>query len=85
MSIAGKKMKKTLKIKMLLLALFLLNNITYSQELTLALSINIALNKNERISQYQEKLKQKEIEDLASWGNFLPIYPWNMATENHFE
>lgn len=35
--------------------------------------INIALMNNDKIKQYNEKLKQKEFQDLQSWGNFLPV------------
>ena len=43
-----------------------------AQELTIKDALNIALNNNEKIKQYKEKLEQKEYEVLTAWGNFLP-------------
>ncbi len=42
------------------------------QPLTLEQAITIALQKNETIQQYQEKLAQKEKANYEAWGNFLP-------------
>jgi len=47
-----------------------------AQELKLNLTdaVSIALQNNERIKQYHEKVEQKEFEDLSAWGNFLPAF-----------
>lgn len=43
-----------------------------AQPLTLPDAVQIALRNNERVKQYQEKLKQKQFADREAWGNFLP-------------
>ena len=43
-----------------------------AQQLTLDGAVEQALKKNERISQYQERVRQREYLNLESWGNFLP-------------
>ena len=44
----------------------------YSQPLTLQGAINLALQNNNKVKQFNEKYEQKKFEDLGSWGNFLP-------------
>lgn len=61
-------LNKTIKIGIMILVPFMLK----AQELSLDDAVNIALEKNEIVQQYQAKLKGKEFENLASWGNFLP-------------
>jgi outer membrane protein TolC len=46
--------------------------IGYAQALTLDAAIVTALQKNERISQYQERVAQKDDGTKEAWGNFLP-------------
>jgi outer membrane protein TolC len=41
-------------------------------EITLGGSIELALKNNERVLQYQERSKQKSLDDLGALGNFLP-------------
>ncbi|HLP16147.1 MAG TPA: TolC family protein [Bacteroidota bacterium] len=43
-----------------------------AQTLTLDEAIRSALQKNERIGQYEERLEQKEYGNKEAWGNFLP-------------
>lgn len=43
-----------------------------AQVLTLETAIGSALEKNERIGQYQERVRQKEFGSREAWGNFLP-------------
>ena len=43
-----------------------------AQQLTLDGAVEQALKKNERVSQYRERVRQKEFQNLESWGNFLP-------------
>ncbi|MFH0733817.1 MAG: TolC family protein [bacterium] len=43
-----------------------------AQELNLKGAIDMALTNNDKIKQYEEKLKQKEYDVKTSWGNFLP-------------
>lgn len=61
-------LNKTIRIGILLLIPFILK----AQELTLEDAIDIALEKNETVQQYQSRLESREFENLASWGNFLP-------------
>lgn len=53
----------------------------YAQNLSLSLSdaINLALNNNQTIKQYEAKLKQKEYDYLASYGNFLPAINFDFS------
>ena len=60
------------KIVMVLLSLLVFQSIHFAQNLTLGDAINLALEKNEKILEYKSKLKGKEYENKASWGNFLP-------------
>lgn len=43
-----------------------------AQQLTLSDAIDLALSNNNKIKQYEEKLSQKEYENISAWGNFLP-------------
>lgn len=61
-------MKLLIKISPLLL----LSLTLFGQNLSLQDAINLALQKNDQIKQYQEKLAQKDFEDLSALGNFLP-------------
>ena len=61
-------LNKTIKIGILLFIPFMLQ----AQELNLEDAINIALMKNDIVQQYQSRLKSKEYENSAAWGNFLP-------------
>ncbi len=63
-------MKKFIQ-KTLILFLFF-QFISFAQSITLNDAINMALEKNEKILEYKSKLKEKEYENIASWGNFLP-------------
>lgn len=66
---------KLSKTKCLLILFLTPFTVFIAQDLRLTLNdaLTIALQKNDRIKQYQEKLTQKENEELASWGNFLPV------------
>lgn len=56
----------------ILLTLLLFQSINFAQNLKLDDAINLALEKNEKILEYRSKLKGKEYENKAAWGNFLP-------------
>ena len=43
-----------------------------AQPLTLRGAVAQALLRNERIRQYEERLRQKDCQNLEAWGNFLP-------------
>jgi outer membrane protein TolC len=45
---------------------------TSAQQLTMSGAISLATQRNERILQYQERIRQKEYQDLEATGNFLP-------------
>lgn len=66
-------MKITYCTKILILS-FLISSSLLAQELKLSLSnaVSIALSNNEKIKQFQEKVAQKEFEELSAYGNFLP-------------
>ncbi len=71
-----------LKICLLVtLPLVLVNNLT-AQTTTLDEAINSALQNNNKIKQYKEKLTQKEFQNLEAWGNFLPAVDFQ-ASYNH--
>ena len=53
-----------------LLAATSLSPVMLAQRLTLSNAVDIALKNNERIHQYEERLKQKKYEDYETWGNF---------------
>jgi len=62
------------KIKLILLSLIMFIPCSFAQQrVHMEDVINIALTNNDKIKQYNEKLKQKEFQDLESWGNFLPV------------
>jgi len=54
------------------LAVAILTPTVVAQHLTLRDAVEIALKNNERIRQYEERLKQKNYQNLEAWGNFLP-------------
>jgi outer membrane protein TolC len=53
-----------------------------AQRLTLPEAVDIALKNNERIHQYEERLKQKQYDNFEAWGNFLPSITFN-GSYNH--
>jgi len=61
-----------MKLKNKLIPILFLSLSIFGQNLSLQDAINIALQKNDRIKQYEEKLSQKEFDDLSALGNFLP-------------
>lgn len=46
---------------------------TFSQTMTLNDAINTALINNPKIKQYKNRLTQKEYDNMAAFGNFLPV------------
>lgn len=65
----------SIKMKILFFViLFSISPVNYSQKLPLNLNeaIEISLNNNKMIKQYDEKLIQKELQNFSAWGNFLP-------------
>ncbi|MCX7875794.1 MAG: TolC family protein [Melioribacteraceae bacterium] len=56
-------------------------SIINAQQISLSLqdAVNLALNNNSLIKQYEEKLKQKEFDYLASLGNFLPSLNFGLS------
>ncbi len=55
-----------------------------AQRLTLPEAVDIALKNNERIHQYEERLKQKKYDNNEAWGNFLPSISFN-GSYNHMD
>lgn len=45
----------------------------FAQSISLDEAVEFALKHNSKISRYEEKLKQKQFDDLGSIGNFLPV------------
>jgi outer membrane protein TolC len=73
-SFIGDLMTKVKTGVILILSLFIFAPCSFSQQkVNMQDVINIALMNNDKIKQYNEKLKQKEFQDLQSWGNFLPV------------
>ncbi|HPN38171.1 MAG TPA: TolC family protein [Melioribacteraceae bacterium] len=52
--------------------LFFITSLVFAQELTISEAVNLALDNNEKIKQYKERLEQKEYDLYTAWGNFLP-------------
>ena len=52
-----------------------------AQDLNLSLkdAVELALVNNPKIKQYNEKLQQKEYENLSAWGNFLPSINFDLS------
>ncbi len=48
------------------------STVLFPQEINLEQAISIALNKNDKVLQYREKLEQKKYQEMEAWGNFLP-------------
>lgn len=63
-----------LRLGFLLVAIFVLSAscIISAEPLTLENAVNLAKQRNEKIKQYQERVAQKNAEDKAALGNFLP-------------
>lgn len=71
------------KIKVILFALlFFVPFYGFSQSMDLKTAINISLERNDKIKQYQEKIKQKEADSKEADGNFLPTVNLS-ASFNH--
>ncbi len=75
--------KKT-KIYFLSVLLLLSFNVLNAQSVGLKEAVNIALAKNEKIKQYEEKLEQQEYANLQAWGNFLPTLSFE-GKYNHLD
>ncbi len=70
------------KNNLLLLSTFLLSfTCLFGQEINLSLreAVELALIQNPKIRQYEEKLQQKENENLSAWGNFLPSVNFDLS------
>ncbi len=55
-----------------LLIFLLLANTVFAQGITLLDAVNSAMENNEQIKRQNAVLEQREYENLAAWGNFLP-------------
>jgi outer membrane protein TolC len=53
----------------------------FGQDLNLSLkdAVELALINNPKIKQYEEKLRQKENDNLSAWGNFLPSVNFDLS------
>lgn len=58
--------------KKLAAGIFLFSVVVPAQIISLQDAVDMAMENNAKIKQYSEKLEQKEYENLAAWGNFLP-------------
>jgi len=63
-------MKKT--VLLFLLLLFVVPLCLHSQVLDLSTAVSVSLERNDKIKQYKEKIKQKESDNSEATGNFLP-------------
>jgi outer membrane protein TolC len=63
-----------MKIKLCILWFFLLMISTdiFSQKVSMEQAISIALERNQKIKQYNEKIEQAKFKEKEAWGNFLP-------------
>ncbi|MFA5404995.1 MAG: TolC family protein [Ignavibacteria bacterium] len=73
-------MKKIFSI--IWIILYFIPALGFSQVLDLKTAINISLERNDKIKQYEEKIKQKESDDKEATGNFLPTINLS-ASFNH--
>ena len=63
------------KLKSLLSSMFLvllLSSAAMPQDMTLSEAIDLTLKNNSKIKEYEEKLTQKDYQDMEAFGNFLP-------------
>jgi outer membrane protein TolC len=61
------------KIRLIIILLLLLKPFySFSQTIDLNTVINITLERNDKIKQYQEKIKQKDADNKEATGNYLP-------------
>ena len=65
-----------------ILAVIFFSPVLSAQRMTLNDAVDIALKNNDRIHQYEERLKQKKYENYETWGNFLPSLTFN-GSYNH--
>ncbi len=70
------------KLTMLIILVILQFVEVHGQVSSLNDAISAALKNNDKIKQYQEKLIQKEYQNLEAWGNFLPTIDFQ-ASYNH--
>jgi outer membrane protein TolC len=65
----------------LFLTIMIFNTALSAQQLKLSLNdaVSIALEKNDKVKQYQEKLAQKEFDEYSSIGNFLPTINFDLS------
>lgn len=59
-------------VKVALLVLMAVTVSAQQNRITLHDAVEIALNNNPEMTRVQQKVYQKEYEDLAAWGNFMP-------------
>jgi len=60
------------RITITVITIIAISSPLFGQQLSLNEAIDLALNNNNKIKQYEEKLSQKEYENASAWGNFLP-------------
>lgn len=79
-------MKKNIiyKIYLLLLGTVFGLNSAGAQTINLSEAVNIALENNEKVKQYEEKLAQEKYGNLEAWGNFLPTLSFE-GKYNHLD
>ncbi len=75
-------MLSKIKICILVPLLILQTDLFFAQTTSLEEAIYSALQNNNKIKQYKEKLVQKEFQNLEAWGNFLPTIDLQ-ASYNH--
>lgn len=74
------KMKKNILINLFIIHFFLISAITYSQTIiSMSGAVNYALEKNDKIKQYSEKIKQKQLDYKEAKGNFYPKVDLNVS------
>lgn len=63
-----------MKIKLCLFSfIFIAAGLTLqAQKISMEQAVSIALERNQKIKQFNERIEQKKFQELESWGNFLP-------------
>lgn len=67
------------KIITICLLLFSVSLFAQTIKISLGEAVSLALQNNEKIKQYQEKTAQKEFDNLAAYGNFLPSLNFDLS------
>ena len=71
-----------IKISLLTILYAALSISGFAQKVTMEQAVSTALERNQKIKQYYERIEQKRFQEIESWGNFLPQINFT-ASYNH--